>query len=79
VEFTQAQVVGDTIPTGTGTKPMSKDDNQEEVSIEELIMAQMVRLDAISQLLVEKGLISEEEFYTKLTQVQAEYQNLQSS
>ncbi len=55
---------------------MSKDDNQETVSIEELIMAQMVRLDAISQLLVEKGLITEEEFFTKLKQVQAEYQKL---
>ena len=58
---------------------MSNDGNKEEVSIEELIMAQMVRLDAISQLLVEKGIISEEEFYTKLQQVQAEYQNLQRS
>ena len=58
---------------------MSKDDNQEAVSIEELIMAQMVRLDAISQLLVEKGIITEEEFYTKLKQVQAEYQNLQGT
>ena len=58
---------------------MSKDDNQEVVSINELLMAQMIRLDAISQLLIEKGLITEEEFYTKLTQVQAEYQNLQST
>ena len=58
---------------------MSKDDNQEAVSIEELIMAQMVRLDAISQLLVEKEIITEEEFYTKLKQVQAEYQNLQGT
>ena len=56
---------------------MSTENNQEAVSIEELIMAQMVRLDAISQLLVEKGLISEEEFYKKLQQVQAEYQRLQ--
>ncbi len=58
---------------------MSKDEKKEMVSIEELIMAQMVRLDAISQLLVEKGLITEEEFYAKLQQVQTEYQNLQSS
>ena len=58
---------------------MSKDDNKEVVSIDELLMAQMIRLDAISQLLIEKGLITEEEFYTKLKQVQAEYQNLQSS
>ena len=58
---------------------MSEDDNKEEVTINELLMAQMIRLDAISQLLIEKGVISEEEFYTKLTQVQAEYQKFQSS
>ena len=71
--------MGDTKSKETGTKPMSDDENKEMVSIEELMMAQMVRLDAVSQLLVEKGLISEEEFYTKLQQVQAEYQKLQGS
>ena len=70
-------MVGDTI--STGTIPMSKDDNKEVVSVDELLMAQMIRLDAISQLLIEKGLITEEEFYAKLTKVQAEYQNLQNS
>ena len=54
---------------------MSKDDNEEVVSTDELLMAQMIRLDAIAQLLIEKGLITDEEFYTKLKQVQAEYQN----
>ena len=38
-------------------------------------MAQMIQLDTISQLLIEKGIITEKEFYTKLKQVQAEYQS----
>ena len=53
---------------------MSKDDNKEEVvTTDELLMAQMIRLDAIAQLLIEKGLISEDEFYGKLKNVQAQY------
>ena len=55
---------------------MVKDDNQEVVSTDELLMAQMIRLDAIAQLLIEKGLISEQEFYAKLQDVQAQYQQV---
>ena len=58
---------------------MSKDDNKEVVTTDELLMAQMIRLDSIAQLLIEKGLISEEEFYTKLKNVQAQYQNVSES
>ena len=54
---------------------MAKDDNEEIVTTNELLMAQMIRLDAIAQLLIEKELITDKEFYTKLQQVQAEYQN----
>ncbi len=58
---------------------MSKDDNKEVVTTDELIMAQMIRLDAIAQLLIEKGVVSEEEFYVKLKNVQAQYQNVSES
>jgi len=58
---------------------MSKDDNKEVVTTEELVMAQMIRLDAIAQLLIEKGVVSEEEFYSKLKNVQAQYQNVSES
>jgi hypothetical protein len=68
-----------TTETGTGTKPMSKDDNKEVVTTDELIMAQMIRLDAIAQLLIEKGVVSEEEFYSKLKNVQAQYQDVSES
>lgn len=72
-------VAGKELETETGTKPMSKDDNKEVVTTDELIMAQMIRLDAIAQLLIEKGVISEEEFYSKLKNVQAQYQNVSES
>jgi len=58
---------------------MSKDDNKEVVTTNELIMAQMIRLDAIAQLLIEKGVVSEEEFYSKLKNVQAQYQDVSES
>ena len=48
-------------------------DNKEIVTSEELLMAQMIQLDAISQLLIEKGILTKQEFYAKLKQVQYEY------
>lgn len=36
-------------------------------------MASSIQVDALSQLLIEKGLITEDEFYAKLKQVQMEY------
>ena len=50
-------------------------DEKELVTSEELIMSQMIQLDTITQLLIEKGIISEEEFFTKLKQVQYEYES----
>jgi len=41
-------------------------DEKELVSLEELLMANMYQLDALTQLLAEKGIITEKEFYTKL-------------
>ena len=50
-------------------------DDKELVSFEELLRANMIQMDALSQLLIEKGLITEEEFYTKLKQVQHDYES----
>jgi len=44
----------------------------EIVSFKELLMANSIQIDALCQLLIEKELISQEEFFTKLRQVQAE-------
>jgi len=52
----------------------TKIDDKEMVSFKELLMAQMIQIDTVTQLLIEKGIFTEEEFYSKLKQVQAEYQ-----
>ena len=43
------------------------------VTFKELLMANSIQVDTLAQLLIEKGLISREEFFTKLKAVQAEY------
>ena len=48
------------------------------VSFKELLMANSIQVDALAQLLIEEGLISEEKFIAKLKQVQAQYQKRQS-
>ena len=53
-------------------------DDKEVVHTDELLMAQMIQIDTISQLLIEMGIITEEEFYAKLKQVQGEYQRNRS-
>ena len=45
-------------------------DNKEFVTSQELLMSQMIQIDAITQLLIEKGILSEQEFHSKLKQVQ---------
>ena len=52
----------------------SKLDPDDLVSFKELLMANSIQLDAAVQLLIEKGLITEQEFFGKLKQVQAQYQ-----
>jgi len=49
-------------------------DPKELVSFKELLMANSIQVDAVAQLLIEKGIITTEEFFAKLKQVQSEYQ-----
>ena len=49
-------------------------DNSEMVTFKELLMANSIQVDALSQLFIEKGFITKEEFFDKLKKVQAEYQ-----
>ena len=51
-------------------------DDQELVSFKEMIMANSIQVDAICQLLIDKKLITEQEFYTKLKEVKLEYQSM---
>jgi hypothetical protein len=44
-------------------------DEKELVTFKEMMMANSIKVDALAQLLIEKGLITEGEFYSKLKQV----------
>ena len=50
-------------------------DPEELVSFKELLIANAIQVDALTQLLIGKGIITEQEFFSKLKQVQAEYQD----
>ena len=52
-------------------------DEKELVTFKEMLMANSIQMDALSQLLIEKGIIMEEEFHSKLSQVLHEYQEKQ--
>lgn len=45
------------------------------VHFKELLMANSIQVDALAQILIEKGLISREKFYRKRKEVQAEYES----
>ena len=47
---------------------------KEMVTIREMLLANSIQVDALIQLMIDKGLITAEEFITKLKKVQAEYQ-----
>ena len=49
-------------------------DPKELVSFEELLVSNTIQVDAVTQLLIEKGFYTEEEFFQKLKRVQMEYQ-----
>jgi len=53
-------------------------DPKDLVTFKELLMANSIQVDALVQLLIEQGLISEQRFFQKLKQVQAQYQERQS-
>ena len=52
----------------------TKLDPSEIVSFNELLVANSIQIDTAVQLMIEKGFFSEQEFFTKLKQVQAQYQ-----
>ncbi len=54
-------------------------DDSELVTFKELLMANSIEVDALAQLLIEKGIITQDEFFTKLKIVQAEYQSKQNA
>jgi hypothetical protein len=59
---------------------MGKTANKSDlVSFRELLVANSIQVDTLTQLLIEEGLISEQKFFAKLKKVQAEYQRRQGN
>lgn len=50
-------------------------DPSDLVSFKELLIANSIQVDAVVQLLIEKGFFAQDDFFAKLKQVQAEYQS----
>ena len=44
------------------------------VSFKKQLIANSIQVDALAQLLIEEGIITQEKFFDKLKQVQAQYQ-----
>ena len=51
-------------------------DPKELVSFKELVVANSIQVDALSQPLIEKAIITKDEFVTKFKQIQSEYEAL---
>ena len=49
-------------------------DENELVSFKEMLLSNSKMVDALAQLLIEKGVFTEQEFYTKLKEVDRQYQ-----
>ena len=49
-------------------------DPSELVDFEELLIANSIQIDAVAQLLIEKGIFTKDEFFNMLKQVQMDYQ-----
>jgi hypothetical protein len=47
---------------------------KEMATVREMLLTNSIQVDALIQLMMDKGLITGEEFITKLKKVQAEYQ-----
>ena len=50
------------------------DSNEINATIQDLLMANSMQLDAIAQLLIEKGVFSKEDLFDMLKRIQKEYQ-----
>ncbi len=54
-------------------------DDSELVSFKELLMANPIQVDTLTQLLIDKGIITQDEFFTKLKQVQMDHKSKQNA
>ena len=51
-----------------------KFDTKELARIQEVLMANSIMIETLAQVLMDKGIISNEEFFTKLKKVKKDYQ-----
>jgi hypothetical protein len=56
---------------------MAQNAQTELIDIERLLVANSIQIDAMHQLLIEKGFFTEAEFMAKMKKVQADYQKKQ--
>jgi bacterioferritin (cytochrome b1) len=50
-------------------------DQDELVSFRELLISNTIQMDTVTRVLIEKGIITDEEFFDKLKQMQMEYKS----
>ena len=55
---------------------MTQSSIQSPVTIQELLISSLAQTDALAKLLIEKGLITREEFMQKISEERATYQRL---
>jgi len=53
-------------------------DPKELASFKELLISNMIKIQALAQLLMKKGIIDQQEYFAELKQVQAEYNSKSS-
>ena len=49
------------------------EDKSDRISFKDLLLANSIQIDALIQLLIEAGVITEQGFYAKLKEVQQQY------
>ena len=80
-EYVQRVVDGDTLVLGTGERvrligvdtPETKRPKA-PVTVEELLVSSLAQTDALAKLLIEKGIITQQEFLAKISEERATYQ-----
>ncbi len=55
---------------------MADANNQAPVTLQELLVSSLAQTDALAKLLIEKGIIAQEEFLTKISKERARYQRM---
>jgi hypothetical protein len=63
-----------TVPTAIEGSTMAA--NKNPVTLEELLVSSLAQTDALAKLLIEKGLITREEFMQKISEERATYEKL---